>query len=54
VSCAKARAQQADTYVVTLVELPAPVTGIVRIKRLLKTLLRAYGLKCIGIRRAER
>jgi hypothetical protein len=42
-----------EEYVVTLRALPAPVEGIVRVRRVLKLALRAFGLRCVSIRREE-
>jgi hypothetical protein len=42
-----------EEYVVTLRALPAPVEGIVRIRRVLKMALRAFGLRCISVRRVR-
>lgn len=39
-----------EEYVVTLRALPAPVEGIVRVRRVLKLALRAFGLRCTSIR----
>jgi hypothetical protein len=40
-----------EEYVVTLRALPASVEGIVRVRRVLKLALRAFGLRCTSIRR---
>jgi hypothetical protein len=37
-------------YLVVLEELPSPVSGIARLRRLLKRLLRAYDLRAVSIR----
>jgi hypothetical protein len=42
-----------EMYVVTLRALPAPVEGVVRVRRVLKLALRAFGLRCVSIRREE-
>lgn len=42
-----------EEYVVTHRALPAPVEGIVRVRRVLKLALRAFGLRCTSIRREE-
>jgi hypothetical protein len=42
-----------EEFVVTLRALPAPIEGVVRVRRLLKIAFRSLGLRCVSIRRKE-
>jgi hypothetical protein len=47
---AQERNDQPETFVVTLRAMKSPIPADVRLARFLKSSLRGYGLRCIGVR----
>ncbi len=45
--------KQAERYTLSLVAKPSEVPATVRLRKLLKVALRAFGLKCVGIARID-